>query len=303
MTTDINRIRSFNRFYTQKIGLITSRFLKSDFSLVQARLLYELNHSAPLYATDLARRLDLSPDYLSKALGKFERQGLMTRTPSPDDSRKRVITATQAGREAYEALRETSNAHISKMIGDLSGEERERLLAAMDTIHAILAGEPSGLVTLRSHRPGDIGTVIHRHGVLYAREYGFTHEFDAYVAKGMADFIEGYDSRTDHLWIAETLGRFAGSVAIVGREEGLAQLRWLIVEPRERGKGIGGQLVREAVRFARESGFSRLMLWTIDFLSAARRLYADAGFELTRTKTSQVWGHTLEEERWDLPLG
>ncbi|MCG8683862.1 MAG: MarR family transcriptional regulator, partial [Desulfobacterales bacterium] len=180
MTRDINRIRSFNRFYTQKLGLITNRFLKSDFSLVQARLLYELNHTAPLYATDLAKQLDLSPDYLSKALGKLERLGLMTRTPSPDDSRKRLIAPTRAGREAYGALRKTSNTHIAGMIEGLSEEERGKLLAAMDTILSLLEGQPSGLVTLRSHRPGDIGTVIHRHGVLYAQEYGFTHEFDAY---------------------------------------------------------------------------------------------------------------------------
>ena len=173
----------------------------------------------------------------------------------------------------------------------------------MDTIEQTLDPDPKrqALVTLRSHRPGDIGYVIHRHGLLYAREYGFNHEFDAYVAKGMAGFIETF-SANDHLWIAETRGKFSGSVAIVRRDDATAQLRWLIVEPKERKKGIGRQLVHEAVRFSKERGFKSLMLWTIDFLLSARNLYKEAGFRLTETKTSRVWGKTLTEECWRLSL-
>lgn len=156
-------------------------------------------------------------------------------------------------------------------------------------------------ITVRTHRPGDIGMVIHRHGVLYAREYGFNHEFDAYVALGMARFIQEISPR-ERLWIAEVEGRFAGSVAAVRHDDDTAQLRWLIVEPRERKKGIGRQLVTEVVRFSKAQGYGAIILWTIDFLHAARSLYAEMGFKLVETKVSHVWGQTLTEECWTLQL-
>jgi DNA-binding MarR family transcriptional regulator/GNAT superfamily N-acetyltransferase len=299
----INRIRSFNRFYTRKLGLITNRFLKTDYSLVQARLLFELSSRPLLHASDLSREFGLSPDYLSKLISKFESQGLISRTPSPKDTRKQMLKLTSRGQEAYSALKESSNQWIEEMIQGLEPEQTESLVQAMDTIEQILDPDRKrpALVTLRSHRPGDIGYVIHRHGVLYAREYGFNHEFDAYVAKGMADFVETF-SPDDHLWIAETRGQFSGSVAVVRRDNTTAQLRWLIVEPKERKKGIGRQLVHEAVRFSKERGFKSVMLWTIDFLLSARNLYKEAGFRLIETKTSQVWGKTLTEECWSLSL-
>lgn len=304
MDKELSRIRSFNRFYTQKIGLITNRFLKSEFSLVQARLLFELHHHSPLFARDLVRDLGLSPDYLSKAVARFKSLGLVATAPCRDDSRKHAISLTPAGTAAYESLRQASNGHIQEMIQGLAPEQTARLLAAMDAIRELLDDRDTGLplVVLRSHRPGDVGYVVHRHGVLYAREYGFTHEFDAYVARGMAEFIDGFDPGREHLWIAESGHRFAGSVAVVKKDEDTAQLRWLIVEPDQRGQGIGQKLVDQAVRFARDSQYRRVILWTIDFLDAARGIYDKAGFTLTETKESEVWGHTLNEEKWELIL-
>jgi DNA-binding MarR family transcriptional regulator/GNAT superfamily N-acetyltransferase len=301
--TTASRIRAFNRFYTRKIGLITNRFLKSDFSLFQARFLFEINRNAPLYAAAFTRKFDISADYLSKIISKFEAQGLITRSPSPRDSRKQILAPTPAGRAAYENLKERSNGQIEKLLHGLPPEEIQKLIGAMGTIEKILEGETSGsnLVTLRSHRPGDIGMVIHRHGVLYAREHGFNTEFDAYVALGMAKFIETITPR-EHLWIAETQGRFAGSVAVVRNDDATAQLRWLIVEPGERKKGIGKQLVNEVIRFSREHQYRDIILWTIDFLHPARRLYDQAGFRLQEVKSNHVWGRSLTEECWKLTL-
>ncbi|MCG8549606.1 MAG: helix-turn-helix domain-containing GNAT family N-acetyltransferase [Desulfobacterales bacterium] len=297
----VDRIRAFNRFYTGKIGLITNRFLKSEYSLVQARVLYELSTTAPVHAADLIRNLGLSADYLSKILSKFEAQGLITRSPSPKDARKQVITLTPDGGAAYSGLKEQSNRHITSIIETLTPEEKSDLVNAMNQIEDILTPKEAGFVTIRSHRPGDIGYVIHRHGVIYAREYGFNTEFDAYVAGGMADFIEN-KTPGEHLWIAECRNRFAGAVAIVRNDAHKAQLRWLIVEPEARQKGIGTQLVNQAVRFAADNGYRFIILWTIDFLHAARRLYTNAGFQLAETKVSQVWGKTLTEECWQFKL-
>lgn len=298
----VDKIRSFNRFYTGKIGLITNRFLQSKYSLVQARLLYEISNSSPLHASDLIRELGLSADYLSKTLSKFETQGLITRSPSPKDSRKQVIALTPNGMAEYYSLKETSNVHIASLIETLTPEEKSDLVNAMTRIEEILKPKEGRLVTIRSHKPGDIGYIIHRHGVIYAREYGFNVDFDAYVASGMADFIENKTPEQD-LWVAECRDHFAGSVAIVRQDTHTAQLRWLIVEPKQRQRGIGKQLVKQAIRFAADNGYSSVILWTIDFLDSARRIYANTGFQLAETKVTRAWGKTLTEECWRLNLG
>ncbi len=299
----INRIRAFNRFYTHKIGLITNRFLGSEYSLVQARVLFELNHDKSLHASDLGRKLGLSPDHLSKVISRFLAMGLVHRKPSPGDGRKQLISLTAEGRAAYANLRKESNTRIKEMLRGLKPEELQRLTGAMNTIEQVLSSEKRGLnlVILRPHRPGDIGYVIHRHGVLYAREHGFNHEFDAYVALNMAKFIQTLSDR-EHLWIAEAEGKFVGSAAIVRLDDFTAQLRWLIVEPEYRKKGIGKQLVADAVHFSREKGYRSVILWTIDFLKIARGLYGASGFSQKETKVSHAWGKCFIEECWKLHL-
>ena len=197
-----------------------------------------------------------------------------------------------------------SNRHIQGLIREIPPEDQDRLVSAMTTVETLLSpgGSSRNLYMIRPHRPGDIGYVIHRHGVLYAREYGFNEEFDAYVAEGMAGFIKGFDPAAEHLWIAESDGIIVGSVAIVRRDRETAQLRWLFVEPSERRRGIAGKLVEEAVVFARKKGYARVILWTIDFLHGARALYTRAGFSPTETKESRVWGKILNEEKWELHL-
>ena len=155
---------------------------------------------------------------------------------------------------------------------------------------------------IRNHlRPGDIGAIIYLHGILYAREYDFDHTFEPYVAAPLAEFVKKQNKR-EQIWIVEKEERVLGSVAIVRFSEHQAQLRWLILHPDLRGLGIGRQLVEEAVEFCRNSGYSSVFLWTVDFLGAALKIYTAAGFTLTETSTHEIWGKTLTEERYDLQL-
>ena len=154
----------------------------------------------------------------------------------------------------------------------------------------------------RSRKPGDIGYIIYRHGVLYAREYGFDDSFDLYVGKPLIAFAENFDPAKENLWIAEKDGQIVGSLAMVNAGGGAAQLRWLLVEPETRGLGIGQILVDKGVAFCRKKNYALIFLWTIDYLAAAKKIYTNAGFRKTATKTSRVWGQTLNEERWELPL-
>lgn len=174
-------------------------------------------------------------------------------------------------------------------------------MTAADQIKPAEKPDRSGIV-YRSRRPGDIGYIIYRHGVLYAREYGFDETFDLYVGKPLIAFAEDFDPAKENLWIAEKDTDTVGSLAIVNAGEDAAQLRWLLVEPEARGLGIGKALVGKGVAFCRAQGYRKIFLWTIDYLEAAKKIYAGAGFQKTNSKTSRAWGQNLTEERWELRL-
>jgi ribosomal protein S18 acetylase RimI-like enzyme len=153
-----------------------------------------------------------------------------------------------------------------------------------------------------SFRPGDIGWITYLHGTLYAKEYGWDHTFDAYVAEALAKFALSFDARKDCLWIAEKDEEIVGFVAIAGYSELEAQLRWFLVHPAHRGRGLGRLLLSKALEFCREHKFKFVFLWTVSGLTVAAHLYRSVGFHKTEQKTHHIWGKTLTEERYDLSL-
>jgi ribosomal protein S18 acetylase RimI-like enzyme len=164
------------------------------------------------------------------------------------------------------------------------------------------AGPPTAAVTLRTTlRPGDLGTIVHLHGTLYAREYGFDPTFEAYVAGPLSEFVRARDARS-RLWIAERDGRIVGCVAIVAAAPHTAQLRWFLVDPSARGVGLGKRLLREAVAFCETRGYTSVILWTERSLAAAAHLYEAAGFRKVDVKPGKVWGKEVVEEKYELHL-
>ena len=298
-------IRRFNRFYTRRIGVLNDGLLESPFSLTEVRILFELAHSPGVTATALRDELNLDAGYLSRLLRRLEHRGLVARTSSDADGRVAHLALTDTGREEFRSLDERADEEVRTLIGELSAAQQRRLLSALRTIEELLAGPPPVQrepYLLRSHQPGDMGWVVHRHGVVYAEEYGWDERFEALVAEVVASFIQRFDSRRERCWIAERDGEIVGSVFLVQKSKTVAQLRLLLVEPSARGLGIGGRLVDECVHFARQRGYRKMTLWTNNVLHAARRIYQKAGFQLVGEKPHDMFGSGLVGQTWELTL-
>ena len=191
------------------------------------------------------------------------------------------------------------------MLCQLPVSEQARLVQAMRVIETVLGNRPESKTPyiLRTHQPGDMGWVVHRHGVLYAQEYEYDETFEALVAEIAARFIQHFDPKHERCWIAEKDGEIVGSVFLVKKSKMVAKLRLLLVEPSARGLGIGKRLVSECLRFARQVGYKKMVLWTQSELPAARHLYQEAGFRLVQQKKHQSWGRDdLVSQVWELNL-
>jgi DNA-binding MarR family transcriptional regulator/N-acetylglutamate synthase-like GNAT family acetyltransferase len=310
-TTDrIARIRRFNRFYTSRIGVLEEKLLRSPYSLTEARVIYELARQGTATATQLGGELRLDAGYLSRILRGFRARGLIEGRASPDDGRRILLSLTAGGREAFARLDAASADEVRTLLSDLAPPERERLVGAMDEIEDLLGPRaprlellrPDAGVLLRPPRPGDLGWVVHRHGVLYAEEYGWDERFEALVAEIMATFVRTFDPARERCWIAERDGKVLGSVFLVRVSDDVAKLRCLLVEPEARGLGIGTRLVNACADFARKSGYRRVVLWTNSVLVDARRLYERAGFRKVHEEPNRDFGREEIAETWERDL-
>jgi DNA-binding MarR family transcriptional regulator/N-acetylglutamate synthase-like GNAT family acetyltransferase len=300
-------VRRFNRFYTRQIGLLREELFGTSFSLAEARVLYELAHRDKSTAAQVGNELGLDAGYLSRILSGFEKRKLIEKTPSEVDRRQSLLALTKQGRKAFAPLDGRSAAQVAAMLGTLADASQDRLIGAMQTIQSILgAPEPAGAdrapYLLRPHQPGDMGWVVHRQGLLYAQEYGYDETFEALAAEIVAKFIQHYDAKRERCWIAERKGEIVGSVFLVADSKTVAKLRLLYVERSARGLGIGARLVAECIRFGRQTGYKRILLWTQSELDAARHIYEKAGFHIVEKKNHHSFGKDLTAETWELAL-
>ena len=298
-------VRRFSRFYTRKIGVLHEGLLGSQLSLTEGRVIWELAQRERATASELAAELGLDTGYLSRILSGFEKRGLIDRRPSERDGRQVLIALTEAGHALYATIDTRSREAVAALLGGLDGADQHRLVAALETAAQLLgqgrkpAAPP---YMLRSHQPGDIGWIIHRHGVLYGEEYGLDQTFEALVARIAARFIENFDTTRERCWLAERDGAIVGSVLLVKESDEVGKLRLLYVEPAARGLGIGSRLVGECIRFARQARYRKITLWTNDVLVSARRIYQAAGFHLVSEEPHRSFGQDLVGQFWELPL-
>jgi DNA-binding MarR family transcriptional regulator/N-acetylglutamate synthase-like GNAT family acetyltransferase len=301
---NIAAVRRFNRFYTRRIGVLSQSYLDGRYSLAELRVLYELTRHEQLTASDIAQALGLDHGYLSRILAGFARRKLIARIKAATDGRQRLITLTDKGRREFAPYEQRSQEQVAELIAPLSETEQRRLVGAMAGIEALLSSpatvrEP---YLLRPHRPGDMGWIVARHGVLYGEEHGWNCEIEAVCADIVAAFLRSFDPARECCWIAEIDGEPVASVLLVRESDTVAKLRLLLVEPRARGLGIGRRLTEECIRFARRAGYRTVTLWTHEVLTAARAIYERAGFRRIRTWTHSDFGKEEVGETWELDL-
>ena len=297
-------VREFNRYYTRRVGALGGH-LGTAFSLTEVRVLYELAHRDAPTASEIADALDLDRGYLSRLLRSFKKRGLISATISKDDRRHAHLRLTVTGKRAFAPLDKRADADVAAMLDKLSPAQQQRVLGAMSDIRSLLAPEESTAgraYSIRSHRPGDMGWITYRHGVLYWKEYGWDERFEAIVARVVADFIDHFDPKREHCWVAERNGEIVGSIFVVAKTKTVAKLRLLLVEPSARGLGIGSRLVDEVIRFSRKAGYRRIELWTHPELVSARKIYKAAGFELIAEEMHELFGKPLRAETWAMAL-
>lgn len=298
----IDAVRRFNRFYTRRIGALQQGYMGSPFPLPQARVLYELGQRGECTASELGADLDLDLGYLSRLLQGLRRQGLVQGEAAREDARRVRLCLTAKGRKLYQQLDTRSRELVAGMLGKLAAPEQARLVGALQAVESVLEKKEQSPITLRAHRPGDMGWVVQAHGRLYFEERGWGERFEALVAEIAAAFINNFDKSRERCWIAQMDGEPVGCVFAVKESKSVAKLRLLLVEPRVRGRGLGQRLVEECIALCRANGFRKLVLWTQSNLAAARAIYAKTGFRKVTEEKHASFGVKLTGEYWELKL-
>lgn len=295
-------LRAFSRFYTNVIEVLNQDILNSPYSLTEARILYDISKCSRCTANCLSERLNVDRGYMSRILNNFEENGLITKQNSKDDGRMQFLSLTEKGKAEVLDLEGRTSNQLLKLTAHLSNKEKTELLKAVKIIQKSISIEES-CIKVRSYEEKDIDYIVNRHTVLYTKEYGFNLGFTEYVKMYVEKFHADHDENMENIWIAEKLGKQVGVIAVVKHDEKTAQLRWFLIEPDLRGKGLGRKLMKTALGFCREKGYEHVFLLTVDVLETARRMYAKNGFILTETSENNEWADfVVKEERWDLDL-
>ena len=300
----VDRVRAFNRGWTEVLGLLDEGLLATEHTLAEARVIFELAQRPSWERLELRRRLGMDASFLTRVLTRLEAKGLVESTPSPTDGRALDLALTDAGRAAYAELDARSAAQIAALVSGLSDEQRRTVAEAMTVITALIRPGAGDRADRRSGASGRATWAGSSSATAPSTptSYGWDGDFEALVARIVADYHAGFRPGRESAWIAEVDGARAGCIFCCQRDASTAQLRILLVEPWARGLGIGSRLVEACTSFAAEAGYDTIVLWTNDVLVSARRIYEAAGFRLVDEERHHSFGHDLVGQHWELAL-
>lgn len=298
----VQDIRQFNRFYVQNIGIFKEDYLAGAYSLLSVRVLFEISTNVEWTAADIVNLLKIDAGYLSRILRTLEKRGVIQRTASKEDARRKNLSITPFGEEELAQLQTIANNAVLSMTEGLKGVQLDYLVDSMKNIESIIKRERPETIDFREPFPGELGMMIQRHGELYPKEFGWDHTFEIEAGEVFSAFFKNRDRHKEKVWIADIEGQFAGCIFLVKINNETARLRALLVEPKFRGHQIGKKLVNQCKQFAKTSGYKEIVLWTCDQLKAARSIYQQAGFQLVDTKKEVRWGLDINGEDWRLTL-
>ena len=298
----VTEIRGFNRFYTNILGLLDQQIIDSGYSLTEARILFEISKTDICTANQLCSILDIERSYMSKIINKFEKKDLIKRRKCGKDNRNIEIQPTEKGMTVFHDLNNRANKQIEDLLEKLNIEDCEKLLNGIRTVKRYFTKATKN-IKIRPYEERDISYVIDRQLSLYESERQFTTEiWKKYLTQGVISLIENFNPDKDCMLILECDGNASGCIAITHTEESVAQLRYFFLEPELRGLGAGKNLLDTALNFCREKKYSHVFLWTVSAQESARKLYKNAGFNITETSKNESWGSLVLEEKWDLDL-
>lgn len=300
----IQHIRRFNRFYTRFMGFLNRRMLESNYSFLEARLIYELSERQMTKASVITNELKIDPGYLSRILSKFETNGLITKTPCKIDGRSTRLIITEKGKSEAAMMGKMANEFINDKLSDLEDDQVEGLVSSMEFIATTL-DQPipkEQTIVIRPHQTGDIGWILSVQGKDCADEFGFNNNFEIKIAQAATDFISNYNPKTERSWIAELNGEKVGSIFLTCETQETAVIRLFYISPKARGLKLGQRLIDECLKFTRDAGYKRISLWTTKCTTTAQRLYLKAGFTLMEENPNSSFGPEHVDQRYELTL-
>lgn len=302
MTDTVAALRAFNRFHTRFSGVLQPSYMDSGLGLTAARLLYEIAQAPDgVLASTLREQMELDAGQTSRIVAGFEKRGWVVRARGAD-ARQRPIALTDEGRAAFAALDARTRADTEARIAGLDAGQRVELAQMLARVRTLLGDRVEIPFHIRTFQTGDLALVAARQAQLYEQEYGWGRPMEIMQGDITTAFLRDFQPGREQCWIAERSGAMVGAVLLADAGNNVGQLRLLHVDAQMRGQGLGRALIDHCISFAQGARYDRIMLWTQDVLTDARRLYHAAGFALVSTQSHDLLGQAMTGERWERKL-
>lgn len=273
LADQISAVREFNRFYTAKLGLLRRRHLDGEFSLTEARILYEIGSSPKMTASSLCGNLELDAGYISRLLTSLTKRKLVRQATSEVDGRERLLSLTAMGANAVARLNQQSRMQIESLLASVNAADREALVASLTKVRSILLAQqkPSIRIVRLTIANHDARRILQEY---YEAVHVVQRDTPASVQRIL-------NARGSGMWLAYMGDQVVGCVVLRKLESipRASECKRLYVRPSARGNRIADKLLDALEAFGRSEGIAWIYLDTYDDLKSAIALYERRGYQ------------------------